>query len=608
MTSGFYSRNGQRSTDGLTWTAGIGPTTNSPVCFSPQLDLFVGIAGTSGTVYTSTDQGSSWTNQGVLLWQPAGVIGGVSSTGAWREIEWFPEAGKFIAVGDYGSRAESVDGLVWEDDSGNDDYHWVQISLSSDGLHGSRHASYQGNLFGTSEFTSDGGLTWTTPPSKSFRTAAWSPELQLWAGVYGDTFGLAYIETSPDAETWTLRVSRSSVCQRIIWADGKFVAVGDDTGNNPNEHIAYSTDGVTWNFLTLSNGGATVNYVAYSPSLDLFAAVGNTSRHTSTDGVTWTARGALSLGSQIWWIDTNRPPSVSAVTASRSGTDVTVGFTYADADSDPQAAFQVQWRDEDTLNWDLVEVSGTGTSTVVDTSRVGPANILVRVRVSDGMYWSSWSDVVETDPWVYGSEVVSGTASGTIDASAWTSDDHEVQVATTDGMDWSPWSASDIVIGLQVESGSGALSGSGSLTAGGKPGFARSGVLSGSGTLTVPTRVPKLIRTVPLTGSGTLTVPARTVGVSRTAALTGVGVLGSTGQRLYAGSLSGFATTVSGPQWVNPTNAEGADDGSYATWTSSAPISTSPALTANFGTWAALPGDAQVQKVVVRIKGFSSHE
>lgn len=100
------------------------------------------------------------------------------------------------------------------------------------------------------------------------------------------------VTTKTVSSTWTVRTSaQAGQLRAVAWSPslGMFAAVGD-TGTN---RVQTSTNGTSWSVQSEPTG-ANFFGIAWSPALGMFAAVSNnggtSSVITSTDGVTWTAR------------------------------------------------------------------------------------------------------------------------------------------------------------------------------------------------------------------------------------------------------------------------------------------------------------------------------
>lgn len=71
--------------------------------------------------------------------------------------------------------------------------------------------------------------------------------------------------------------------------------------------------------------------------------------------------------------------------------------------------------------------------------------------------------------------------------------------------------------------------------------------------------------------------------------------------------ISATGGTASGTGWVDPTNATGAPNDTYATWTTEVDAATSdPLIISNFGTWADIPAGATIESVEIRVQHHES--
>ena len=213
--------------------------------WSPELNLFavVGRGSTTDCVATS-DDGVNWT------------LRTHSSTSDWQDICWSAELGLFVAVGN------------------------------------------------TLVMTSPDGITWTDRScvSGTWRGVTYSPDVNLLVAV-GQTPGTGRIMTSPNGINWTDRTTGAmggEAFRKVTWADsiGLFVAVANTNASTSN--VSTSPDGITWTDRSTPDT-VTLRDVAWSPELDILAAVGSTSLPpgttyvtSSTDGITWTARSYIS--------------------------------------------------------------------------------------------------------------------------------------------------------------------------------------------------------------------------------------------------------------------------------------------------------------------------
>ena len=161
------------------------------------------------------------------------------------------DGGLWVAVGDLGQIAYSLDGLTWvlaispytetlrdiAYDSQND--RWVIVGEDSTGVLG--QIAY-----------SDDGITWVNTgfntPSGVLRGVSHNQQEGangLW-GAVGDS---SEIYTSPDGIAWTIRVHplANITMEEVIFGKELWIAVGDKTT------ILTSPDGITWTLATIND-------------------------------------------------------------------------------------------------------------------------------------------------------------------------------------------------------------------------------------------------------------------------------------------------------------------------------------------------------------------
>ncbi|MGV8972187.1 MAG: hypothetical protein ACOH10_07680, partial [Rhodoglobus sp.] len=128
--------------------------------------------------------------------------------------------------------------------------------------------------------------------------SAWSPSLHLFVAM-GSPYAVAGkggIRTSPDGEVWTERASplvvNDSQGKVVIWVPelNLFVAGCVDAGNSK---VLTSPTGIVWTVRDALFGAASLDDLAWSPSLGLLVAVGGygagpPNMSTSPDGINWT--------------------------------------------------------------------------------------------------------------------------------------------------------------------------------------------------------------------------------------------------------------------------------------------------------------------------------
>lgn len=168
--------------------------------------------------------------------------------------------------------------------------------------------------------------TWTaetTPANKSWTTLAHSPTRVV--ALQSDGTGVTDLMTSTNGDNWTSGDTDVQVnFESVVYGDGRFVAVGDDTTGftlitssgdtfvtsggdtivvDPGLRVATSFDGLTW---TQQLAAARYAWSSVTYGAGLFVAVANgngnsTQVMTSPDGVTWTLRSTpAALANHVW--------------------------------------------------------------------------------------------------------------------------------------------------------------------------------------------------------------------------------------------------------------------------------------------------------------------
>jgi hypothetical protein len=127
-------------------------------------------------------------------------------------------------------------------------------------------------------------------PSGNWCDIAWGSGAGLFVATKSDSANSAY-STSPDGITWTARTSMPSSSK---WDMVAYNGTGFLVANSSGTNAAYGTDGLTWSLRTMP----------FAPGSSLFALDGKfyitrtlngnaTELFESTDGTTWTSKGAL---------------------------------------------------------------------------------------------------------------------------------------------------------------------------------------------------------------------------------------------------------------------------------------------------------------------------
>jgi hypothetical protein len=256
------------------------------------------VAGRSGPITVHAPGGQATTSASFTILDDLSAV-------AWG-------AGRFVAVGAYGTALTSGDGVQWT--ARTTGVNPGLVSLASVAWAGS------GFLAGGSNgylLSSPDGATWTLPPSSlgmmTFNGIATSGAQVLavasqavtatsttgttwvtqsnspvdlyngvaWAGTQYVMTGFAIL-TSPDGTTWTTRVPQAAPYYGAAWSGTTMVAVGSAGA------VRTSPDGVTW---TARASGTSAALRAVTWFKGLFVAVGDGGTIvTSPDGITWSAR------------------------------------------------------------------------------------------------------------------------------------------------------------------------------------------------------------------------------------------------------------------------------------------------------------------------------
>lgn len=273
------------------WTNRSSPSFGMYSAASDGNNFIVGGAGSGsqGSVYYSTDSGTTWT------------LVTLSSTSILRSAIW---ANSQYVVGGSGATATSSDGITWSVST-----QLASTSYSTSSVNALIYTSAYGYLaVGTNgaAAVSTNGSTWTY---RGGMDTAWGSTGI--AANCGATDGSIYcvggdsgrIATTTDTSTWTdrnyLRVSTpwsTSTVRGMAYGAGKFVIVGGNSGGT--RITAYSSDGVTWTYnggLPIASGANPNNpalCVIWTGSFFIAGSYdGNIA--TSPDGITWTSYPAL---------------------------------------------------------------------------------------------------------------------------------------------------------------------------------------------------------------------------------------------------------------------------------------------------------------------------
>ncbi|MBP7552081.1 MAG: cadherin-like beta sandwich domain-containing protein [Spirochaetes bacterium] len=267
----------------------------------------------NGYIYTSTDSGATWTER-----TSSGIRG-------WRSIASSSDGTKLAAGADGEYIYTSTDsGATWAERTTAGSRVWISITSSSDGTKLAAVA-YNGYIY----TSTNSGATWTERTSSGIR--GWHSIASSIDGTKLAAVALSsgYIYTSTDSgATWTERTISGAANWRSIASssDGTKLAVVADYRN-----IYTSTDsGATWTEQTSSGSWWWYSIASSSDGTKLAAGVYNGNNggyiYTSTDsGATWTER--TSSGSRGW----------RSIALSSDGTKLAAvvnnGYIYTSTDS-----------------------------------------------------------------------------------------------------------------------------------------------------------------------------------------------------------------------------------------------------------------------------------
>lgn len=204
------------------------------------------------------------------------------------EAQPIPQAAWVLINYNTGNAITSADGVVWDSRyTGRTSID--KIILGNNTL-----------MIDTTVVSTD-AVSWSliTGAGANIISSAYSPTLNRYVAIRGSAPLLQY---SNDGLTWTTATCPMTSPQDVIWAGGKFVAIGVLT-TTAQYAAMVSTDGITWSNSTTTNMIGNWDKIGYSSSLGLYVAVYPTSVvndkntiMTSPDGLVWTRRTAPTDG------------------------------------------------------------------------------------------------------------------------------------------------------------------------------------------------------------------------------------------------------------------------------------------------------------------------
>lgn len=119
-----------------------------------------------------------------------------------------------------------------------------------------------------------------------------------------------------------------------------------------------------------------------------------------------------------------------------------VTWNYSDPEGAVQAQREVAWKLSSDSVYSTIASGASNSSSFSIPANTLPddSDIDIRVKVNDGVNWTTKVVSVRSDSWTYGPEVTSSVASGAIDLTG-SSGLYEAEVRTADAVEFGPWSA-----------------------------------------------------------------------------------------------------------------------------------------------------------------------
>ena len=322
------------SPDGANWTTRTKvDTTQSGVTaidYSPELGYFaMSINGNAGynRVHISPD-GINWT-------------GKISSSAANWDVCWSSDVGKFVCIGGSGFTATSTSVYsasnvikltaftlpsTYRNDTASSSYIATASIASGSISYQWEKSTNSGVSFSSVAGATAGTLTLTQTERNAAVDGSHFYRLKMTSATakYSPVYAGYFVPSANDAIYYVSNWSSSSLTNQnwysICYAKelGLFVAVSS-TGTN---RIAVSNNGTTWTELTGQAASAyALNYVAWSPTLGMFVAVGSSgSIFTSYDGYNWTQRTSPTTSNQLYTVKWIAEKSFFLITSNSAGT------------------------------------------------------------------------------------------------------------------------------------------------------------------------------------------------------------------------------------------------------------------------------------------------
>ncbi len=232
----------QTSPDGKVWTARSSPADTGQVIaviWIEDLTLFVAMASVSGSsiVLTSAD-GFTWSSHTIP--SPGTVF---------LDLAWSHDLGLIAAVGGSGANnvMTSTDGASWTDRTGTGANDWVCIEWGA-GLFVAFNATVADGP--PQIMTSTDGLTWTTGTTISslytFFDVVFADGRFVAVGAAVSPTDVNRVATSTDGLTWSTHAVTARTWHGVTWGNGVYVACASDAFSSGLKNVMTSHDGATW--------------------------------------------------------------------------------------------------------------------------------------------------------------------------------------------------------------------------------------------------------------------------------------------------------------------------------------------------------------------------
>ncbi len=424
------------SPDGITWIARTTPADNSWnfVCWSEEVSLFVAVSSTgtaTGRVMTSSDgitwtlrnaySGGNWTSvcwakersifiaispNGLYMTSPDGITwtgGSLPPSLAWESIIWSPELSIFVMVAYTASTnniATSPDGINWTLRTSPISVQWGSVIWASDIKR--FFACTDPPTSSNNMITSTDGITWTTIPLSygKFVRMCWAPEIGKLCAV-SNSLGVVLTHTNSNfSDGRNFRLVGSTLSYKDIdayeWSGNLMVGLGNSLTNG----IITSTDGYNYTSKSTLNKSLTDytwNAIAWSPTLNIYCAVGDTTGTNgfntimiSSNGINW-ERVDVTFTIRDWECIIWSPElskfvagGVNAMMISSDG----INWTYITSGISNRTWSSIAW--SSSLNL-LCAVANTSGTTSIATSPDGITWTLRTTPISDRFTSIDWS-------------------------------------------------------------------------------------------------------------------------------------------------------------------------------------------------------------------------